>query len=105
MEAKRRVQRQVAELFRTPHPRFRSVSVSIEADGSLVMSTQDMGPDVEQTWGDADYEFWTRVPAHAVALLAWRLLTERHSGHADATDLLRNYCQQHGIPCEWGSWT
>jgi len=92
------------ELFREPLPRFRSVRLSLAADGSLTLGTQDMGPTVEAVWGDGDYEFSTRVPAGAVAALAFHLLVERFQNQPDATDALEAFCKARGIPCDWTSW-
>ena len=33
------------------------VRASIE-DGGLTLSGQDLGPYVEEVWGDSDYEYW-----------------------------------------------
>jgi hypothetical protein len=55
------------ELFRQEGKEFRSVRVFVGPDGSVSMDTQDMGPFVEKTWGDDDYEFGVRVPAAAHA--------------------------------------
>ena len=63
-----------------------------------------MGPSVEEIWSDSDYEFWTRIPAEAVAQLAFHLLADRFQGQAGATDVLHDFCKSKGIPCEWESW-
>ncbi|MDA2933981.1 hypothetical protein MYX82_06520 [Acidobacteria bacterium AH-259-D05] len=40
-----------------------SLTAEINSDGELVLSGQDLGPRVEELWGDMDYEYWTTVPS------------------------------------------
>lgn len=40
------------------------------ADGSVVVAGQDVGPRVEQIWGDSDYEYWLTIGAGDVLGLA-----------------------------------
>ena len=51
----------------------RRISSEVNAAGDLVISVVDHGPLVEEFWGDSDYEFWYRVPAERVGVLARRL--------------------------------
>jgi hypothetical protein len=50
------------ELYRQEGTDFRSVQLYVRSDGVRLV-VQDMGPLVERTRGDADYEFWVDVPA------------------------------------------
>jgi len=60
------------EIYRQEGENFRSVMITLEADGSLQIDTQDMGPLVEEVWGDSDYEFWRRIPPEAAGGRAGR---------------------------------
>ena len=85
------------ELARRQGPEFRSVRVSLDNDGTITMDAQDMGPAVENVWGDSDYEFWVRTAPAAVPKLAFELLREKFAGRLDAVDALRDWCKTHGI--------
>ena len=92
------------ELARRDGTEFRSVRLYAEADGSLKMLAQDMGPMVEKTWGDDDYEFWVTIPASGVRHLAQALLREKYTGRLDAVDDLRRFCEANGIENRFDSW-
>ena|SRR5512142_2188672 len=83
----------------------RSVRLSIEAGGAVLMDAQDLGPLVKKTFGDDDYEFWVRVGPDALARLAFELLTDKYGGRTDAVDDLRRYCAARGIVHDFGTWT
>jgi hypothetical protein len=53
-----------AEIYRQEGAEFRSVRLSVCADGSVCLDAQDMGKITEEIWGDADYEFWMFLPWH-----------------------------------------
>lgn len=91
------------ELFRQEGENFRSVRATLE-DGKLTIDTQDMGPLVEEFWGDSDYEFWTIVPKEAWGELLMALSIEFFANDPNATDRLRDICIAHGVPHERGSW-
>ena len=40
-----------------------TLTAEINSKGELVLSGQDLGPRVEELWGDMDYEYWTTVPS------------------------------------------
>ena len=68
------------EIYRQEGDSFRSVRVSVNTDGSVRLDAQDMGAQVEEVWGDCDYEFWVDVPATALRKLAFALLREKYAG-------------------------
>ncbi|MDA2938002.1 hypothetical protein MYX75_07050, partial [Acidobacteria bacterium AH-259-A15] len=37
------------------------LTAEVNSGGELVLSGQDLGPRVEELWGDMDYEYWTTV--------------------------------------------
>jgi hypothetical protein len=92
-----------AEVYRQG-AEFRSVRLSVHADGSLRLDAQDMGKFVEETWGDSDYEFWIDVPSSALPKLVFVLLREKYSARSGAVDEFREFCKKEGIEHEWDSW-
>jgi hypothetical protein len=92
------------EIFRTELPNFRSIIVTLDASGGFKIDAQDMGPTVEEFWGDSDYEFWVTVPPEAMAKLAYALAKKLYAGRARAVDEFQALCIEAGVPHERGSW-
>ena len=92
------------EIARQEGKQFRSVRLNLEETGAIKLEAQDMGPKVEEIWGDSDYEFWVHVPAAAVGALAFELLREKYAGQLGAVDAFRDWCKLHGIDHEFDSW-
>jgi hypothetical protein len=92
------------ELYRQEGDNFRSVRLSITADGSARLDAQDMGKLVDELWGDSDYEFAVDVPATALRKLAFSLLREKYTGSSGAVDEFRAFCKREDIEHEWNSW-
>lgn len=92
------------ELFRQEGEQFRSVRLSVHADGSVCLDTQDMGKLVEEIWGDSDYEFSVDVPAGALPKLVFALLKEKYLGRAGAVDEFQDFCKNAGIEHQWNSY-
>ncbi|MDE1937705.1 MAG: hypothetical protein KGI68_01675 [Alphaproteobacteria bacterium] len=93
-----------AEVYRQEGDHFRSVNLSVDADGSIRLQAQDMGKHVEAIWGDSDYEFWVNVPPAEIRKLAFALLREKYAGREGAVDEFRSFCKQEAIEHEWGSY-
>lgn len=93
------------ELYRVDQPEnFRSIAVTVESDGAIDLSAQDMGPLVQELWGDSDYEFGVKVRAeHARALVA-ALLTELYENRDDGVEAFHDLVKRRGVPHEWWSW-
>jgi hypothetical protein len=68
------------EIARQEGTEFRSVRLTLEDDGAIKMDAQDMGPIVEEIWGDSDYEFWVHIAPAALPKLAFELLREKFAG-------------------------
>lgn len=92
------------EIFRKEGENFRSIIATLEADGTLKLGAQDMGPLVKEVWGDSDYEFWCRIPAEAAGRLAYALLRKLYANREQAVDELRALCAAENIPHENGSY-
>jgi hypothetical protein len=93
-----------AELYRQAGDPFRSVRLSVHADGLLRLDAQDMGKTVEEIWGDEDYEFWVDVPATAFQKLVFALIRDKYGGRSDAVDEFCAFCKKEGIENKWDSW-
>jgi hypothetical protein len=92
------------EIFRQEGDNFRSIIVTLEPDGTLMLDAQDMGSLVKEVWGDSDYEFWCRIPPEAAAKLAYVLLKKLYAGREQAVEELRTLCAAENIPHENGSY-
>ncbi len=92
------------EVYRQEGDPFRSVRLSVNADGSVRFDAQDMGKQVEEVWGDSDYEFWVDVPATALRKLVFALLREKYAGRARAVDEFTAFCKREEIEHKWDSW-
>src|ERR1700686_3042958 len=92
------------EIYRKEGDSFRSVYLSINADGSVRLDAQDMGTHVKEVWGDSGYEFWVDVPATALRKLVFPLLREKYSGRDGAVDEFRAFCKREDIEHEWDSY-
>jgi len=92
------------EIYRQDGENFRSIMLTLEPSGTIMVDTQDMGPLVQQVFGDSDYEFWIRVPPEAVGRLAFALLKKLYAGRDRAVDEVRDFCADEGILYEGGSW-
>lgn len=82
----------------------RNVSLLLRQDGSIHVSTLDVGPTALRFWGSEDYEFCVTVPPEAVGALAFELLRERLTGKLNGTDCLTRFCTTNGVSHEWWSW-
>jgi hypothetical protein len=83
---------------------FRSVRLSVNADGSVRLDAQDMGKSVEDVLGADEYEFWMDVPAAALRKLVFALLREKYLGQSRAVDEFRAFCKKAEVEHEWDSW-
>jgi hypothetical protein len=92
------------EIFRKEGGNFRSIIATLEADGTLMLDAQDMGPLVKEVWGDSDYEFWCRIPAEAAGRLAYALLRKFYANREQAVDELRALCAAENIAHKNGSY-
>jgi len=95
---------QVIEIARQEGTEFRRVDLMLKDDGAIVLEGQDMGPAVEQIWGDTDYEYWVRVAPASLPKLAFELLREKFAGRLDAGEAFRDWCRVHGVEHEFGNY-
>lgn len=91
------------------------VDVHVRADlfgGKLVLSCQDLGPVVEEFWGDEDYEYWYRLDEDSTTKLLTVIggmsdpegaLVREFSG-IDGCAKLRAVCEEKGILYSFSSY-
>jgi len=92
------------QIYRKEGDPFRSVRLSVDADGSVRLDTHDMCTSVEEVWTDRDYEFWVDVPATALHKLVFVLLREKYADREKAVDEFTAFCKREGIEHEWSSY-
>ncbi len=95
---------QVIEIARQEGTEFRRVDLMLKDDGTIVLEGQDMGPTVEEVWGDTDYEYWVRVAPPSLPKLAFELLREKFAGRLDAVQAFRDWCLAHGVEHKFGNY-
>jgi hypothetical protein len=72
----------------------------IEDDGGLVLEGYDIGPFVEEQWGDSDYEYWLRIDKeYKDTILLW-LIKERFATDSE----FKVWLDEKGIPSKFESW-
>ena len=79
------------------------IDMSIDEDGNLLFSGQDIGSDPEEIFGDIDYEYWLTVPAAEKDRLLLALLEKHYAGDALVISTLRELMESKEIPCSFHS--
>ena len=75
--------------------RSRKVDVHVKADcaqGVLSISGQDLGPYVEEVWGDSDYEYWYSFDQEGTS----QLMSAIHGENDPEAALLREFSGESG---------
>ena len=80
------------------------LDVYVSPAGELVFAGYDCGEIPKRFWGDADYEFWLRVPAENKDALLLQLLLEKYKDDTQASSHFRKWLDDHDIPCNFESW-
>jgi hypothetical protein len=83
-------------------------SIFIDAEvidsGDLVLSGQDVGKAPREVWGDADYEYWVRVPAEHKDGVLLALVEKVYGGNRSAISDFQAFLKERGIPSTFQSW-
>ena len=74
------------------------IDVSIEDNGDLLFSGQDIGDDPEEIYGDFDYEYWLRIPAAEKDRVLLLLIERLYGGNAAVVSQFRKILEAEGIP-------
>ncbi|MEM6620624.1 MAG: hypothetical protein AAF674_00220 [Pseudomonadota bacterium] len=91
------------ELYRRDGEDSRTVWLE-QSPEKIAITTQDMGPLVEEMWGDSDYEFWTDIRREAYGSLLNVLMADLLRADANATETVRNLCRENGLDHQWRTW-
>ena len=84
------------------NPRF--LDAEINESGDLVFSGQDMGPIVEQIFGDSDYEYWLTIRSKDKDSVLLALLEIFFKEHKIPFNEFRELLESKGIPSEFTSY-
>ncbi|TFG29462.1 hypothetical protein EU527_15815 [Candidatus Thorarchaeota archaeon] len=81
------------------------IDAEIDAEGSLIISGQDIGEIPLEHFGDADYEYWVVVPENQKNRLLLVLLKSIYSENTKLVTSFINLLKTHNIQYEFGSYT
>jgi hypothetical protein len=90
---------------RSDGARYRRVSLALEQDGAMLLTSHEMGASLEAAWGLDDEEVTVRIAPEQLARLALTLVAERLAGCKDAVQQLNDLCDEHGVDCRTACWT
>ena len=79
------------------------IDMSIDENGNLLFSGQDIGSAPDEIFGDSDYEYWLTVPASEKDRLLLALLEKHYGGDALVISTLRELMESKEIPCSFHS--
>ena len=79
------------------------IDMSIDENGNLLFSGQDIGSAPDEIFGDSDYEYWLTVPASEKDRLLLALLEKHYAGDAMVVSTLREFMESKEIPYNFHS--
>ena len=79
------------------------IDVSIEDDGDLRFSGQDIGDAPEEIFGDSDYEYWLTVPAAEKDRVLLALIEKVYRDNATVVSEFRDFLESKNIPFQFYS--
>ncbi len=81
------------------------LDILINDTDDLVMEGYDYGPDVEEFFGDDDYEYWVTVPKEYKDLVLLNLIKEKFTSKSKSgpSSAFMNWLKKKGIPYEFVS--
>ena len=90
------------EIFREDGIEFTSIRTNFGADGTLSINGQDMGPMVEQFWGDDDYEYSLSIPKKSIEMFLLHLMklafnNEKKITFGDCKEILEVHKIEHAF--------
>ncbi len=97
--------RPTRQLYEQRGKTSRFIHATVEPNGDLVLSGQDLGDGPQQFWGDDEYEFWVTVSAEHKDAVLLALLEARFGGDPAAVDTFRAFLTEYGIPGKFETWT
>lgn len=103
-EGGQRPKAKTVSLYQQRGETSRFIDASINDDGDLVVSGQDVGKAPLEFWGDSDYEFWVYVPSKYKDHVLLALLEELYGGNGSAVSDFREFLKSRGIHSEFDTW-
>ena len=93
------------EIFRKDGEEFTSIEANFNSNGDLSIDGQDMGPLVEEFWGDSDYEYFLTIPKSEMNDFILVLIKKAFSknGKLHFSDLM-NICKENEIKYHYDYW-
>ena len=85
--------------------RYRRLTLEIEADGSLLLTSHALGASLEAAWGVDDEEVMVRVPASQLPRLAMAAAAQCLHGRPDAAEAMIELCEANGVSFQAAMWT
>lgn len=89
------------ELVKVKGPTSVSIEVGITEEGDLLFSGQDIGEAPELVFGDADHEYWLRVPAAQKDRVLLALIAHCYTGNLSLVSEIRDLLRAQDIPCDF----
>ena len=77
----------------------------VDQSGDLVLGGYDCGDIPKRFFGDAEYEYWLRIPAASKDALLLQLLAEKYGGDQQTSDRFREWLAARDIPFSFESHT
>lgn len=80
------------------------IDAEITADGSLVLSGQDLGEAPRQFFGASDYEYWLTIDVAHKDRVLLALLEKLYAGNVLVVSQMRELLKVKGIPAKFQSY-
>jgi hypothetical protein len=90
---------------RSDGPRYRRVTLAVEANGAITLSALEMGAAPDAAWGLDEDEVTLSVASDQVPRLAVALAAEILKGGKDAVARLAEICETNDVPCRIACWS
>lgn len=85
--------------------RYRRLTLEIDADGSLLLTSHALGGSLEAAWGLDDEEITVRVPASHLPRLAMAAAAQCLQGRPDAAEAMIELCEANDVSFQAALWT
>jgi pyridoxine 5'-phosphate synthase PdxJ len=90
---------------RSDGARYRRVTLTVDAYGSITLNAHEIGAETGAGWGLDEEEVTLSVASDQVARLAAALAAEILKGGKDAVSRLAQICEMNDVPCRIACWS
>ena len=90
---------------RSDGARYRRVTLAVERDGAVSLSSLEIAGTPAAAWGLDDEEVSLSIPPDQVARLALALAAEILRGEPSAVKRLAEICEANDVPCRIAAWS